>query len=168
MPSSTLALAFFPQSGNAGFVSPTRFVQSSGENGTAILDNQNLVRSLQITYANTTKPSTRWASTYDNVLGASGAAVGTADELQQLYSDNLQETRVIKNHGGAETLGEWLQRGPYFYYSFSRDREDRATQVQVAVEFASIETVQTLCWPHSTLALLKSRSRMGVCKKYDH
>ena len=141
VPSSTLALAFFSQSGNAGsntFVSPTRFVQASGKNGTAILNNQNLVRSLQITYANTTKPSTRWASTFDNVLGAT-AGVGTANELQQRYNDDLQETRLIENHGGAESIGEWLQRGPYFYYSFSRDREDRATQVQVAVEFESIE-----------------------------
>ena len=103
------------------------------------MDNQNLVRSLQITYPNTAKPSTQWASTYDNVLGASGAAVGSANELQQRYNDDLQETRSIENHGGAETFGEWLQRGPYFYYSFSRDREDRGTQVQVAVESASIE-----------------------------
>ena len=63
----------------------------------------------------------------------------TANELQQRYNDDLQETRLIENHGGAESIGEWLQRGPYFYYSFSRDREDRATQVQVAVEFESIE-----------------------------
>ena len=65
---------------------------------------------------------------------------GTANELQKRYNDDLQETRLIENHGGAETLGEWLQRGPYFYYFFSRDREDRATEVQVAVEFSTVET----------------------------
>jgi len=61
---------------------------------------------------------------------------GTINELQQRYNDDLQETGLISNHGGAESFGEWLQRG---YYSFNRDREDRSTQVQVAAEFASIE-----------------------------
>jgi len=81
-----------------------------------------------------------WASAYDNTVGGGTAVGGTVNELQQRYNDDLQETGLIANHGGAESFGEWLQRGPYFYYSFNRDREDRSTQVQVAAEFDSIET----------------------------
>lgn len=139
VPSSTIALAFFSQSGAAGsntMVPPTMFRQDALANPQS---NQNLLRSLQITYANCTKPSTRWGSDYNNVVGSGAAAVGTVNELQQRYNDDLQETGLIANHGGAESFGEWLQRGPYFYYSFNRDREDRSTQVQVAAEFASFE-----------------------------
>ena len=139
VPSSTIALAFFSQSGAAGsntMVPPTMFRQDALANPQS---NQNLLRSLQITYANCTKPSTRWGSDYNNVVGSGPAAVGTVNMLQQRYNDDLQETGLIANHGGAESFGEWLQRGPYFYYSFNRDREDRSTQVQVAAEFASFE-----------------------------
>jgi hypothetical protein len=140
VPSSTIALAIFTQSGNAGsntLVPPTRFVQA-GVPGPLL--NQNLVRSLQITYANTTKPPTRWASDYDNTL----VTTGSKNELQQRYHDDLQETRLIDNYGGSESFGQWLQRGPYFYYSFNRDREDRSTQVQVALEVASYEASANL------------------------
>ena len=139
VPSSTIALAFFSQSGAAGsntMVPPTMFRQDVVANPQR---NQNLLRSLQITYANCTKPSTRWASQYDNTVGGGLTVGGTVNELQQRYNDDLQETGLIANHGGAESFGEWLQRGPYFYYSFNRDREDRSTQVQVAAEFDSIE-----------------------------
>lgn len=140
VPSSTIALAFFSQSGNAGFntyIPPTMFRQDGVANSQR---NQNLVRSLQITYANSTKPSTRWATdTYDNNVPGGAMVGGSVNELQQRYGDDLHETGLIANHGGAESFGEWIQRGPYFYYSFNRDREDRSTNVQVAVEFASVE-----------------------------
>lgn len=140
VPSSTIALAIFSQSGNAGFntmVPPTLFRQDGVANSQK---NQNLVRSLQITYANCTKPSSRWSTdVYDNNVPGGAMVGGSVNQLQQRYGDDLQETGLIANHGGAESFGEWIQRGPYFYYSFNRDREDRSTSVQVAVDFASIE-----------------------------
>ena len=76
-----------------------------------------------------TKPSTRWDSEFkDNV-----------NRFQQRYIDDLTECRLIESDGGAESFGEWLQRGPYYFYSFNRDREDKSTQVQLSAQFTSIE-----------------------------
>ena len=120
---STLSLAFFVQINLAGFntrYSPTRFVSADGREVN--------LSSLQITYANTTKPSTQWTSEY-------GANV---NKLQQRYIDSLTECGIIHSEGGAESFKDWLQRGPYYYYSFNRDRDDRSTQVQITAQFSAV------------------------------
>ena len=85
--------------------------------------------SLQLTYANTTKPSTRWSSAY-------GTGV---NEIQQRYHDSLGESGMLMSTGGSETLEEYLERGAYYHYSFTRDAEDRSTQVQLSTTFSSLE-----------------------------
>lgn len=124
VPSSTLSLAIFVQAGVAG--SDTR---SSPSQFKCLDGSQNLLKSLQITYANMTKPSTRWDSEF-------GPGV---NRFQQRYLDDLIETRLIESDGGAETFGEWLQRGPYYFYGFNRDRDDKSTQVQISTEFSFLE-----------------------------
>ena len=124
VPSSTIALCVLIQSGVAGsntLIPATRFVNFDGS--------QNNISGLQITYANATKPSTKWTSGFN----------GTTNNLQQRYLDNLTESGVIESPGGTESFGEWLQRGAYYYYSFNRDREDKSTQVQMSMEFTALE-----------------------------
>jgi len=124
VPSSTLSLCFFVQSGDAGSNTrspPTTFKCKDGS--------QNNLESLQITYANVTKPSTRWDSRFEDGV----------NKFQQRYVDDLIENRLIESEGGAESFGEWLQRGPYYFYSFNRDREDKSTQVQLSVNFTTLE-----------------------------
>jgi hypothetical protein len=124
VPSSTLSLCFFVQSGDAGSNTqspPTTFKCKDRS--------QNNIESLQITYANMTKPSTRWDSEFKDGI----------NKFQQRYIDDLTECRLIESDGGAESFGEWLQRGPYYFYSFNRDREDKSTQVQLSAQFTSIE-----------------------------
>lgn len=138
VPSSTVALCFFVQSGDAGFnnqSSPTMFKCKDGS--------QNNLQSLQITYANTTKPSTRWDSAF----------VGNTNQFQQRYIDDLTECRLIQSEGGAESFGDWLQRGPYYYYTFHRDQDDKSTQVQLSLTYTALE-------PDAQLFLIAMYSRV--------
>jgi len=92
-----------------------------------------LLESLQITYANTTKPSTRWSSSFSKVQnGAAGNP--SINEMQQRYNDSLQESGLLMSSGGAETFKDYLARGPYYHYSFTRDSEDKSTQVQISAK----------------------------------
>lgn len=124
VPSSTINLCLFVQSGDAGSNTRSPASQFKCKDGS-----HNLITALQVTYANTTKPATRWASKFD----------ATTNNLQQRYIDDMIETRLIESDGGAETFSEWLQRGPYYFYSFNRDRDDRSTQVQVSIQFTALE-----------------------------
>ena len=82
-----------------------------------------------------TKPSTRWDSQFKSGAGPNE----NVNRFQQRYIDDLTECRLIESDGGAESFGEWLQRGPYYFYSFNRDREDKSTQVQLSASFTSLE-----------------------------
>ena len=128
VPSSTRALTIFLQSNKAG--SNPRFPPSMFK---LPLDSDLLLESLQITYANTTKPSTRWSSSYSEVKDG---AVGnpSINELQQRYNDSLQESGLLMSSGGAETFKDYLARGPYYHFSYTRDSEDKSTQVQIAAK----------------------------------
>ena len=85
--------------------------------------------SLQLTYANCTKPSTRWAGDY-------GSGV---NQIQQRYNDSLGESGMLMSSGGSETLENYIERGAYYHYSFTRDAEDRSTQVQLSTTFSTLE-----------------------------
>ena len=122
VPSSTVALVVFVQPSVTGantLAPPTRFTSLDGAHNT--------ITGLQITYANTTKPASKWASAFNT----------TNNSLQQRYLDNLTESGIIDSPGGAEPFGDWLQRGPYYYYSFNRDRSDKSTPVNVDISFSS-------------------------------
>jgi hypothetical protein len=112
-------------------VTPTQFIcnRPTDVANPAAPGSQNTLESLQITYANMTKPSTRWDSEFKDDI----------NKFQQRYIDDLTECRLIESDGGAESFGEWLQRGPYYFYSFNRDREDKSTQVQLSASFTDME-----------------------------
>ena len=123
VPSSTRALTIFVQSNKAGsnpLFPPSMFKLQNEEDLK--------LKSLQITFANTTKPSTRWESSF-------GAGI---NKLQQRYNDSLQESGLLMSSGGAETFKDYLARGPIYHYSFTRDSEDKSTQVQVQLGFDAV------------------------------
>jgi hypothetical protein len=132
VPSSTTALAVFVQSGTANNnvnLPPSRF---------KLLNNaQNSLSGFQITYANTSKPSTKWISEYKNGVVEEGKT-GTygVNRLIQRYRDNLSECNLLHNTAGGESIEDYLDRGLYILYSFEKDKNDLSTQVQLSLEFA--------------------------------
>jgi hypothetical protein len=131
VPSSTRALTVFVQSGKAGsnpLIPPSMF-KCIPSATIATAGTEKNIKSLQLTYSNVTKPSTRWHSDYTGIL----------NELQQRYNDSLSESGLLMSSGGAESIDQWLERGPYFHYSFVRDAEDRSSQVQLSIDYSSLE-----------------------------
>lgn len=115
VPPSTTAISVFLQGGTAGSdvrLPPSMFKTLGG--------NAKLT-SLQVSYANTTKPSTQWASKYDS----------TTQQMSQRYIDSQMYSGNFWNLGGTESLGDWLKRGAIYHFTFDRDASDRSTQVQV-------------------------------------
>ena len=82
---------------------------------------------IQVSYANQVKPSTRWTSEYND----------TTNKLLQRYNDTQMNSGMYSNEGGTESFGDWIKRGPYYHWSWSRDKDDRSTQAQVSISFNS-------------------------------
>tara|TARA_R110000782_G_scaffold206115_1_gene294357 strand:+ start:1864 stop:3396 length:1533 start_codon:yes stop_codon:yes gene_type:complete len=124
VPSSTKAISVFVQSGDAGTntqITPNMFKTKNGSDA-------NLV-SIQLSYANTVKPSTRWTSAFGD----------RTNYLVQRYTDTQLESGKIYSEGGCESFGDWLKRGPLIHYSFDRDKNDRSTMLQVSVQYTGLE-----------------------------
>lgn len=120
VPSSTRGLAIFVQAQKAGTdvrVPPTSFK--------CLDESETTLQSLQITYANCTKPSTRWDSSFSP----------TNNGMLQRFIDTQIESGLINNPGGSESFKDWMARGALYYYSFDRDSQDKSTQVQVSVNY---------------------------------
>ena len=128
VPSSTNILAVFVQSpavnSNCAYP-PSKF--------TLCNNTQNNLSGFQITYGNTTKPSTKWQSAFQNPLDPNQNE--GVNQLVQRYHDNLSEAGLLLNVGGAETIQDYLNRGWYILYTFIRDQSDKSTQVQVSLDF---------------------------------
>lgn len=123
VPSGTFAITVFVQDSNAGsnnLLPPTKFKVNDKTD-------ENL-QALQVTYANTSKPTTRWASQYD----------ADVNQVQQRYLETHLESGLIHSQGGAETIEDYMNRGMMYHFSFDKDSEDKSTQVQVSTEFSGI------------------------------
>lgn len=124
VPPSTKAISIFVQSGLTGAdtrVPPSRL-------STLARDDQSL-RSIQITYANITKPPTRWTSEHG----------GAIFKLQQRYLDTQIESTQAFSSGGCETYQQWVENGVLLHYNWARDASDRSTQLQLQLDFAQME-----------------------------
>jgi hypothetical protein len=124
VPPSTTGISIFVQGNDAGSsarVPPTMFVCKDGS--------QNKLTSLQLTYANLSKPSTNWASRYNE----------TTNQIQQRYLQTLQESGIIDSEGGAESLDDYIKRGCLYYYSYNLDRDNLATQAQLQITLSAVE-----------------------------
>lgn len=120
IPPSTKAISIFIQSANAG--SDTRVTPSFL--GTRVGDQMTL-KSVQLTYANITKPPTRWTS----------QVAGSTMKLQQRYLDTQIESTQAFSSGGCETFNNWLEGGTLLHYNWARDASDRSTQLQLQADF---------------------------------
>jgi hypothetical protein len=132
IPPSTKAISIFVQSGAAGtntMCPPSLLACKTSGIGGAGYDSQNSIRSIQLTYANMTKPPTRWSSEF----------TATVRKLQQRYLDTQIESSQAFSSGGCETLQQWLDGGLLLHYSYVRDANDRSTQLQLQADFADFE-----------------------------
>ena len=141
IPPSTRAITIFFQSNKAG--SNPRFPPSMFKlpRGGGTFSQDLLVESLQLTYANQTRPSTRWVSAFGPVAG--GAGNPSINQLQQRYLDSITEAGLAESEGGAESFEDFIKRGPYYHYNFFRDASDASTQLQVSakINFTDLATV---------------------------
>ena len=101
--------------------SPSRFIST---------DNCDLnLKNLTLTYGGVSKPMFRLSS---------GFTAGKND-LQQMYEMFLQAGNRELTPGGAESVNDWLQRGPVFGFKFDRDAKSRDTELSVVVEYENPE-----------------------------
>ena len=129
VPPSTEALSIFVQSPLTG--SNSKFPSSNFKTLTsgAADGGQNTLRSIQLTYANVTKPPTRWSSEFGT----------NTNKLQQRYLDTQIESGQAFSPGGCETFQQWVDSGLLLHYNWSRDPDDRSTQLQIQCDFTSVE-----------------------------
>ena len=141
IPPSTKAISIFVQSGAAGTntkVPPSFLGCRVGADAANGLNAQNSIKSLQLTYANMTKPPTRWSSEFKEALPGDGGDL-SVQKLQQRYLDTQIESSQAFSSGGAETLQQWLDGGILLHYGWNRDSQDRSTQLQIQADFARSE-----------------------------
>lgn len=100
-----------------------------------VRDNGDLtLQSIQVQYANVSKPNTPYTSTYTPATVANANAI---NQLQQRYHDSLSESGLDVDALGCETFADWMRRGPYYYFAFDRDMSNKATRVQVSLTFTN-------------------------------
>jgi hypothetical protein len=117
---STKAISIFVQHGAAGSTTlcpPSNF--------TTLNSSHTKLKGIQLTFANTTKPPTNWTNDTGTHI----------NKLQQRYLDTQLETGFAFSTGGCETMSDWINNGPVYHYTFERDSNDRATQVQLQMLF---------------------------------
>jgi len=160
VPPSTMYLTVFVQSNLVGANTnwpPSLFKTAQDPNLPSIgqQTGDTTLNSLQISYASINKPSTRWSSEFKSVDDEDNKANTSVNKLTQRYFDSFLEMNNMSNSsGGTETFGEWCQRGPFYHFVFARDMSDRATEVQLNIDFRSVapNTQCFLCaWYHQTV-----------------
>ena len=126
IPSSTKHISVFFQANSSGtntVYPPSVFRTSRGQ--------EKFLSSIQLNYANLTKPNNRWDSIFRG-------STNLVNEWQQRYTDNLREAGMIDSLGGTESFAEFLERGIFVHYSFDRDMSDKSTQLQLATTFSNV------------------------------
>jgi hypothetical protein len=123
VPPSTKAISIFVQSNKAG--NDTQIPSSVFK---AIDRSDEDLTSIQMQYANCTKPATRWTS----------SMLPNTNYMKQRYNDTQLYSGKLWSEGGTETFAEWFKRGPLYHYSFIRDESDRSTHVQLNSQFGNL------------------------------
>jgi hypothetical protein len=75
------------------------------------------------------------------------------DYTTQRYMESQLYSNCYFSEGGAETLLEWKNRGPYYYFNWARDGSDRSTRVQVNQQFdtavsTNLDNTRVLLFSH--------------------
>jgi hypothetical protein len=86
------------------------------------------LRELYLQYAGQTRPSPYANPQYSTSLTATTLNV---DYLNQMYIDSALYSGLYFNIGGAETKQEWIDRGPYYTFSWPKDGSSESTRVYV-------------------------------------
>jgi len=146
VPPSTLAITVFVQGGDAGtqtVIPATKFyLQGDGseanKNSTDVntvtgipvgLYNNiaNDVANIQVTYGSITKTQTLYSSGYSSDVGVNNNV--------QRFLQSIQYSGKITSEGGAESQPQYLERGNYWHFDFSKDKNDTSSYVNVQIAF---------------------------------
>jgi hypothetical protein len=152
VPPSTLAITVFVQGGDAGtqtVIPATKFyLQGNGgvTNSTTLnpitglplgLYNNiaNNVQNIQVTYGSITKTQTLYSSGYDSNSGVNNNV--------QRFLQSIQYSGKITSEGGAESHPQYLERGNYWHFDFSKDKNDTSSYVNVQISFLNANIGQS-------------------------
>jgi hypothetical protein len=143
VPPSTLAITVFVQGANAGtntIIPATKFYLQTGDGnpntiGTnlntvnaALVDNiANNLQQIQVTYGSITKTQTLYDSKYSSVQGV--------NRNIQRFLQSIQYSGRIVSDGGSESQPQYLERGNYWHFDFSKDKNDTSSYVNVQLGF---------------------------------
>ena len=142
VPPSTLALTVFVQSGDVGsitYLPPTKFytnkLELEGDNNavtvlpSALYNNTaNRLSALQVTYGSITKTQTQYTSNLNTTAGIN-------DNIQR-FLQSIQYSGKITSDGGSESHPQYLERGNYWHFDFSKDKNDTSSYVNVQIGFS--------------------------------
>ena len=150
VPSSTKAITVWVQSDDAGInplIPPSMF--KCFPNGGSAAPHLGL-QGIQLTFANTTKPSVRWDSSYS----------ADTNQLQQRYRDTYADAGMGNSAGGVERFEDYLTRGPMYHFDFSRTADDNSTELQVSADFSTAlgpGVSMFVCAWYTRVVLIQSR-----------
>jgi hypothetical protein len=148
VPPSTLAITVFVQGANAGTtttIPATKFyfqgdrgdtTTSTNVNGIsdALIDNSaNNLQQIQVTYGSITKTQTLYNSAFYN-----STDVGVNQNIQR-FLQSIQYSGKITSEGGSECQPQYLERGNYWHFDFSKDKNDTSSYVNVQLGFSNPE-----------------------------
>jgi len=161
VPPSTLALTVFVQSTKAGTQSiypPTQFYSASGSNQTYSNDNNivNNIQYIQVTYGSVTKTQTLYSSQYRPLSTGLLSDNGINFNIQR-WLQSIQYSGKITSDGGSESHQNYLDRGNYWHFDFSRDKNDTSSYVNVQLSFNSPQTID----PSDQLFIVAHYSRQA-------
>ncbi len=87
------------------------------------------LKRMYIQYGGMTKPSPDADPDYQSI------AAGRRDWLSSRYAESMLYSGAYFDCGGAEDKNDWIQRGPYYYFSWPKDGSSESTRVNVNYSF---------------------------------
>lgn len=147
VPPSTLALTVFLQMGNAStntYIPATKFYTGINLEAPVIPDTDpltgepselynnfaNRIQGLQVTYGSVTKTQTLYPSALDTKTGV--------NKNIQRFLQSIQYSGKITSEGGSESHPQYLERGNYWHFDFSKDKNDTSSYVNVQIDFGTL------------------------------
>jgi hypothetical protein len=173
VPPSTLAITVFVQGGDCGneTVCPaTKFYLQPGDpdglrtldplTGTALVNvnnTANRLSQLQVTYGSVTKTQTLYTSGYNigQTSAIPGGVPGGKNAEIQRFLQSIQYSGKITSEGGSENMPQFLERGSYWHFDFSKDKNDTSSYVNVQIGF------ETNIGPSQNLFIVAHYSRQA-------
>jgi len=149
VPPSTLAITVFVQGANAGTntcIPASKFYLQTGSgdpsdvggisalNGALINNIANNIQQIQVTYGSVTKTQTLYNSAFNLDAVEGGIPVGINQNVQR-FLQSIQYSGRITSDGGSECQPQYLERGNYWHFDFSKDKNDTSSYVNVQIGF---------------------------------